>query len=124
QENAGAIFRVTGDNPLTDPMIMEEMLKLMNDNCLDYVKVNNVPCGLGAELFSTEYLWKLYLKLETTEYSEYLTWYVLEDKTVKAGSIDIHSNVSFKLVNLSVDLQEDYDRCLQLLAQIGTQDFT
>lgn len=123
QEKASAIFRVTGDNPFTDPKIMEQMVELLNDNDLDYVKVNNVPFGVGAELFSTKYLWQLYLKLETTEFSEYLTWYVLQDEDVKMGAIDIESDSNKYLVNLSVDLQEDFDRCKTLLHKIGDKEF-
>lgn len=123
ENKASAIFRVTGDNPFTDPNLMNEMLDLLNENDLDYVKVNNVPFGVGAELFSTKYLWNLYLKLETTEYSEYLTWYVLNDDTVRMGSIDLEMDNNNYLVNLSVDLQEDFDRCMKLLKSIGKKDF-
>lgn len=123
QEKAGSVFRVTGDNPFTDPFLMDEMIKLLNENNLDYVKVNNVPFGVGAELFSTEYLWKLYLKLETTQYSEYLTWYVLNDETVRIGSIDVKSDDAYPIVNLSVDLAEDYNRSIKLLERINKTDF-
>ena len=105
QEEANAIFRVTGDNPFTDPVLMEEMLDLLNTHKLDYVKVNNVPFGVGAELFSTKYLWNLYLKLETTEFSEYLTWYVLKDENVRMGCIDLNIKNKDYLVNLSVDFK-------------------
>jgi sialic acid synthase SpsE/spore coat polysaccharide biosynthesis protein SpsF (cytidylyltransferase family) len=123
QEKAGCIFRVTGDNPFTDPYLMDEMIDLLVENNLDYVKVNNVPFGIGAELFSTAYLWKLYLKLETTEFSEYLTWYVLNDPDVRIGSVDIVTNNPIELVNLSVDLEEDYERCLKLLKNVDKSDF-
>lgn len=123
-ERAGAIFRVTGDNPFTDPILMDEMVALLIENNLDYVRVNGAPFGIGAELFSTEYLWKLYLKLHTTEFSEYLTWYVLNDNDVRIGCIDIEYDKSYSLVNLSVDLLEDYHRCLKLLEKINILDFT
>ncbi len=125
EEKASAIFRVTGDNPFTDPSLMEQMIELLNNNKLDYVKVNNLPFGVGAELFSTKYLWKLYLNLETTLFSEYLTWYVLKDENVKIGCIDIElKNNNNYLVNLSVDLQEDYDRCKLLLNKMKDKKFT
>lgn len=124
KEKVGAIFRVTGDNPFTDPVIMKEMLDLLVTHDLDYVKVNNVPFGVGAELFSTKYLWDLYLRMETTEFSEYLTWYVLNDDTVRIGAIDVVGYEDTKLVNLSVDFQEDFDRCQKLLNQINQENFS
>lgn len=123
KEKASAIFRVTGDNPFTDPMLMEQMIELRNNNNLDYVKANNLPFGIGAELFSTKYLWKLYLNLETTSFSEYLSWYVLKDENVRIGCIDIEQNNNNNLVNLSVDLQEDFDRCKLLLNKIKDKTF-
>lgn len=122
-QKSGAIFRVTGDNPFTDPFLMEQMTELMVENDLDYVKVNNVPFGVGPELFSTKYLWNLYLRLDTTEFSEYLTWFVLKDDNVRMGCIDVNKNDSLKLVNLSIDFQEDYDRCKTLLKNIGKKEF-
>lgn len=124
EEEASAIFRVTGDNPFTDPLIMEDMITLMKDYNLDYVKVNNVPFGVGAELFSTEYLWRLYLAMEDTMVSEYLTWFVLNDPTVRIGSIDlVYDKQDVSRVNLSVDYQEDYDRCLRILEKVKKESF-
>lgn len=124
QQKAGAIFRVTGDNPFTDPTLMEKMLLLLQDNNLDYVKTNNIPFGVGAELFSTSYLWRLYKKLETTKFSEYLTWYVLKDEEVRMGCIDVETAFPIQLVNLSVDLKEDYERCKILLSNINKKSFS
>ena len=121
EKNAGSIFRVTGDNPFTDPYLMSEMLKLMVENDLDYVRVNKAPFGIGAELFSTKYLWKLYLKLMTTEFSEYLTWYVLNDDSVKAGSIELSED--FSLINLSIDYLKDYNNCIDLINKINIKTF-
>lgn len=122
-EKAGAIFRVTGDNPFTDPVLMEKMVALYLENDLDYVKIKNVPFGVGAELFSTKYLWQLYQSLETTQFSEYLTWYVLKDTSVKMGVIEVESRFSNQMVNLSVDYEEDLERCLTLLKKIDKKQF-
>lgn len=109
------VFRVTGDNPLTDVGLIDEMVKLMKENDLDYVKVNNVPFGVGSELFSLKYLWRLYLKLESTLESEYLSWYVQKDDDCVKGCIDVESsNNDFDRINFSVDYQEDFDRVVQL----------
>tara|TARA_R110002072_G_scaffold7503_2_gene40396 strand:- start:132983 stop:134647 length:1665 start_codon:yes stop_codon:yes gene_type:complete len=115
QEQWGAVFRVTGDNPFTDPELIDEMIDLMLANDLDYVRANNVPFGVSAELFSTKYLWNLYLNMENPMHSEYLTLFILNDEKARKGCVDIVSDVEdLKYINLSVDYQEDYDRALQL----------
>jgi spore coat polysaccharide biosynthesis protein SpsF (cytidylyltransferase family) len=39
------------------------------------------------------------------------------------GCIDLNTEDNQKLVNLSVDFQEDYDICKELLKKIGKNDF-
>ncbi|MBT8313665.1 MAG: hypothetical protein KJP26_04320, partial [Maribacter sp.] len=124
ENRLGMICRVTGDNPFSDPTILEEMVDLMLKEDLDYVKVNNVPIGLGVELYSTSYLWRLYLEMENPLTSEYLAWYALNDRSSSKGCIDIqHSNKDLGFYNLSVDYQGDYDRCFRVLRHIGKKDF-
>jgi len=124
EQEASAIFRVTGDNPFTDPRIMEIMINLMTEHNLDYVKVNNAPIGIGAELFSTQYLWKLYLKLKNTSLSEYLSWFVLLDKDVKMGCVDVEYDKPIRDINLSVDYLEDYELCRNILSRINIKTFS
>lgn len=119
EQEFGAIFRVTGDNPLTDPNLMEEMVSLYLDKDLDYVRVENVPFGISAELFSTKYLWKLYLNLKNPMNSEYLTWYVLKDETAKKGVISVCSEViDSGLYNFSVDYPNDYDDVVEVISKL------
>lgn len=123
QEKWGAVFRVTGDNPFTDPQLIDEMITLMTENDLDYVRANNVPFGVSAELFSTKYLWNLYLYMDNPMHSEYLTLFILNDDNAKKGCIDIESDIDdLKYINLSVDYQEDYDRALELSEALKSSD--
>ncbi|MFD2724776.1 N-acetylneuraminate synthase family protein [Hyunsoonleella rubra] len=123
EEELGAIFRVTGDNPFTDIDFIDEMIQLMWDNNLDYVRVNNVPFGVSAELFSTKYLWKLYLGMENPMMSEYLTQFVLEDETARKGCLDIESEVeNLKYINLSIDYPADLDRAYTLIEELNSDN--
>ena len=115
----GGIFRVTGDNPLTDPKLMSDMVTMFNEEDLDYVRVNGLPFGVSAELFSVSYLWKLYLNIDNPLQSEYLSWFVLTDDNCKRGCIDINFNDDLKYVNLSIDYEDDYNRCIKLLKNIN-----
>lgn len=125
ENKLGTICRVTGDNPLSDPTILESMIELMKKENLDYIKVNNVPIGVGVELYSISYLWKLYLKMENPLTSEYLAWIALNDKESKKGCIDVvHPNPDLSYYNLSVDFQEDYDRCMKVLKEMDKTNFT
>jgi N,N'-diacetyllegionaminate synthase len=118
QEKWGAVFRVTGDNPLTNVDLLDNMVDLLIRKDLDYVRVNNCPFGTTAELFSTKYLWELYLNMDNTDNTEYLSWYVLLDKNCKKGSIDILSQKDLKYHNFSIDYEKDYDFCKNFLKYV------
>lgn len=121
----GSILRVTGDNLFTDPFLIDEMIKLMVTNNLDYVRVNNVPFGVSAELFSVTYLWNLYLTMENPLHSEYLSWFVINDNSARKGAIKIKAkDIRIKYSNLSIDYKEDYQRVLNLLNKINKTDFS
>lgn len=120
---AGGIFRVTGDNPFTDQDLIDDMIQLFLDHNLDYVRANNVPFGVSAELFSTSYLWNLYLNMNNPLDSEYLSWFVLNDETAKKGCINFISNDErVRYANLSIDYQADFDRSAELLSKINKNE--
>lgn len=119
QEKWGAIVRVTGDNPFTDVKLIDEMVELFLQNELDYVRVNNAPFGISAELFSTKYLWNLYLNMDNPMGSEYLSWFVLNDEYAHKGCIDIVSNIdNLGLINLSIDYPKDLERAYEILKKV------
>jgi len=124
QEKAGAVVRITGDNPFTDPEILDIMAGLYVDHDLDYVRANNLPFGVSAEIFSTSYLYRLYNSMENPYQTEYLTWFVMLDDKARKGCVDVNSkNPDLKRVVYSVDYQEDYDRCRKVLSKISKDKF-
>ncbi len=120
QTKSGIVLRVTGDNPFTDVGLLDGIIQLLQENDLDYARVNNAPFGVSAEAFSVKYLWELYIRLENPMHSEYLTWFVLLDDKARKACIDVESNGrNFSLRNLSVDYPEDLEACKKLLACAG-----
>lgn len=124
KNKSAAVFRVTGDNPFTDPVLMDRMVAIFQEQDVDYVRVNNVPFGISAELFKTSYLWKLYLKMEDPFVSEYLSWFVLNDEECKKACIEFKDKRDFvKYVNLSIDYPEDYEYATEVLTKINKIPF-
>jgi len=124
KNKSAGVFRVTGDNPFTDPFLMDKMVDIFTKTDADYVRVNNVPFGISAELFRTSYLWDLYLKMDNPFVSEYLSWFVLNDDSCKKACIDFECDKSFaKYVNLSIDYPKDYEYSANLLNEINIVPF-
>ena len=119
KEKAKGIFRVTADMPLADPKIMDEMAILFKKHNLDYVRAMNCPVGLSAELYSVNYLQKLYQKIDNPNETEYLGWFVNNDKNAKKGCLEIdYLGKDLSCYSLTIDYQEDLDSCLKLLRHI------
>jgi spore coat polysaccharide biosynthesis protein SpsF len=118
ENSFGGILRVTGDNPLTDPETINHMVSLFKTNKLDYVRCNGLPFGTTAELFSVKYLWELYTKINNPLNTEYLSLFVINDNECKKGCINYNTKKNIQYVNLSIDVQEDYNRCINLLQKI------
>ncbi len=124
KNKSASVFRVTGDNPFTDPVLMDKMVKIMLEKDVDYVRVNNVPFGVSAELFKTSYLWDLYLRMDDPFVSEYLSWFVLNDSSCKKACIEFSCEKPFaKFVNLSIDYPEDYEYATSVLNSINKTPF-
>jgi len=123
QERASAVFRITGDMPFADPQLMDRMALMRKKHDLDYVRVMNFPLGMSAELISTKYLQKLYQRMEDPGQSEYLGWFVILDREARKGCLKVDYNgVDLSQYILTVDYQEDLDRCHKLLSKIGKSD--
>ncbi|MCB9231351.1 MAG: N-acetylneuraminate synthase family protein [Bacteroidia bacterium] len=124
-ERSRGVFRITGDNPFTDPFLMDEMIQLFLENNLDYVRAGNVPLGVSAELYSISYLQKLYQEMEDPRNSEYLTWYVIQDRNAKKGIVAINLNDrNYSNFSLTVDTIEDYHRALMLIEKVERKKFS
>jgi N,N'-diacetyllegionaminate synthase len=123
EERASAVFRITGDMPFADPQLMERMALLRKEHNLDYVRAMNLPLGMSAELFSTSYLQKLYQRMNDPRESEYLGWFVILDREARKGCLKVeYDDVDLSEYSLTVDYQEDMDRCQNLLAAIGKEN--
>jgi spore coat polysaccharide biosynthesis protein SpsF len=58
QAEANLVVRVTSDNPLTDPFIIDRMIEKHVQNQMDYTWVEGMPIGTTAEVISLEALEK------------------------------------------------------------------
>jgi len=72
--NATTIVRVTGDNPLTCPDLIDKMLEHhKNIKVSEYTYTNDVPRGIRSEIINVKALRDLYSKVEGNK-SEYMTY--------------------------------------------------
>lgn len=81
---ADVIVRITGDCPLTDPAVVDSIVRFYEQNVPEYDYVSNVisrtyPRGLDVEVFSLEALEKAAKEATNEEYREHVTLYFYEN---------------------------------------------
>ncbi|MBL7070823.1 MAG: glycosyltransferase family protein [Candidatus Omnitrophica bacterium] len=72
---AGHIVRITGDNPLTDPYLIDEMARLHIAEQADYTFTEDPPRGTRPEIISMAAIKRCLELAEEPDNSEYMTLY-------------------------------------------------
>ncbi|MFA7411144.1 MAG: glycosyltransferase family protein [Tissierellaceae bacterium] len=113
--NGDIIIRITGDCPLIDPVIVDNVVThyLMYD--YDYVRLdvpNTFIRGFDVEVFSKETLERAYKDVEATDnkdYREHVTLYMYENKDrFKVGYVQ-GEGIYRKDYRVCVDTEEDFE---------------
>ena len=99
------IVRVTGDNPLTDPELMEQLIHVHQAGGYDYTYCTDAPKGTKSEVIRTEALRQLYEK-QDPDCSEYMTY----DLMTLGNKHELISGFGRPDVRLTVDTQKDLKR--------------
>jgi len=109
-QKAKTVIRITGDCPIIDPFLTDDVIKLYQKNEVDYV--SNVdpptfPDGLDVEVFSFKAL-ETAQKLATTTYErEHVTPFIRNNKDFKRLSLSCEKNYSSE--RWTVDDPEDFE---------------
>lgn len=73
------IVRVTGDNILTEPIYLRDLMEAYRNGSADYISAKNpqdFPRGTTAEIFSFDALEKSIKNSKTAEDREHVTWHI------------------------------------------------
>ncbi len=75
------VIRITGDCPYVSKEIINILLRSHLENKADYTSCKKSAHGTAAEIYSFKSLEKIYKKAKSFEHSEYMTWYVMNNKS-------------------------------------------
>lgn len=111
---ADIIVRTTGDNPLTDPVYIDRMIKHHVKTGAEYTYVEGLPEGTKPEIISVGALKKCLELAHNPEYSEYMTLYFKNSGLFKVAKMMAGPEVLRPNYRLTVDAPED----LKLMREI------
>lgn len=123
--NAKNIVRVTGDNPLTDPEIIDKMLKAHISKNYDYTYCDSVPVGVRSEVINREVLNFCNKNVNNPNNSEYMTWMLNRPDIFKVHNLNLkkHKLINNNL-NFTIDNKKEYLNVKFLFDKFGNKYFT
>lgn len=107
--NASIIARITSDDPFKDPVIIDNVINLLQENDLDFACNNNPPTfpeGLDTEIFTFSALEKAYKESMDSFEQEHVTQYFYRHKDIFRQQNYPHTeNLSF--LRWTIDTETD-----------------
>lgn len=115
---ADIIVRVTGDNPLLDPAVMDAAVTAFIGRDVDYASTADCPLGIGAEVFTFDALDRAHREATEPYQQEHVTPYLYESPgRFRTTSLDV-SAFRFGLGHASVRLTVDTTDDLELVREL------
>ena len=103
------IVRITGDNPLTDPLVLKKMILDHENNNYDHTFTRSIPIGTRAEVLSLDFLKFLSKNVIDKNNTEYLTFYFQKKLGQKNKNFFVQSKKISSGDSLTVDTIEDLE---------------
>ena len=111
------IIRLTADNPFVDIEEIDRLIDLFRKEKADYAEsFGNLPCGIGAEIFTFAALEKDYNESSMPHHFEHVNEYILENPDkFKTVTLTVSDSKNRSDIRLTVDTQEDYERACYIV---------
>jgi glutamate-1-semialdehyde 2,1-aminomutase len=107
--NADIVVRITGDNPLVDPVLVDQVIQGYSKSNSDYfsnVMPATFPDGLDVEVFNFNSLDKAHRDANELEEREHVTPYIRNSGLFKIGNLKHDDDLSN--IRLTLDEIDDY----------------
>lgn len=119
------IIRLTGDCPLHDPKIIDELILEFEKRDADYLAncvIPVYPDGFDAEIFTFKALIHCYHSASLASEREHVTPYMRKDPSLKIAHLKKHSSLSH--LRLTVDEPEDAELIKIIYEHFGNNFFS
>ena len=114
------IIRITADNPLIDPTLVDEIIKKFKMNDFDYISnahVRSFPYGTETEIFSFNALEIAWKNAKTTHEREHVTPYFYNNPK-KFRILDIKNPKNLSQLRWTIDKEEDLQLVRKIVSKI------
>lgn len=107
---ADILVRITGDNPLTCPNCISQMISSHLERGAQYTVMENLPLGIGSEIVNLSSLVEIQ-QMELLDYHrEHVTLFIRENETrFKTNILDAPVGLKAPQIRLTVDTNLDFE---------------
>lgn len=124
--NADVIVEITGDCPLIDPRIVEQVIKMFENNSCDYcsnVGMRCYPDGMDTQVFYTEALRKSASMTQDAQDHEHVSLHMRNHPQIfRAVTLVAPTNLFWPELRLTLDTGHDFNFIRLLIEQFGPAD--
>ncbi len=121
------IVRLTADCPLIDAELIDDCIRMINNQKLDYVSncvEPTFPDGLDVEVFTCNAIQKAYMEATLDSDKEHVTPYIWRNSNIKGGSLfkacTLKNKIDYSNIRLTVDEITDFELISELIKKIGS----
>ncbi|MFQ5559988.1 MAG: cytidylyltransferase domain-containing protein [Nitrospinota bacterium] len=114
-----AVVRITGDNPLTDPFMLDRLVEHFLSGEFDFCQIENPPYGAGTDIFKATKLVEVAKKTDNARHREHLITFFLDyPEGFKTRPLPLDSKEARPDVKITVDTEEDLKRMRELMGAL------
>ena len=117
------ILRITGDNPLVDPNLVDKVVNIYQKKNFDYIsniEKRTFPKGLDIEVFSYKALRQAYLKTNSKFDKEHVTPYLRRNFSKRYNYV---SKEDFSNIRITLDTIHDFNLIKKIYFKFGKKIF-
>ncbi len=109
QKSNKTLIRITGDNPLTDVIQMDNMIEFHTANNSEYTYTVDLPHGTRSEIIDLNALIRCHSIIQDKSATEYMTWMLNRPDFFKVNRFKVKEKALIRPdISLTVDTLEDY----------------
>lgn len=119
------IIRITSDCPLSDPELLDNMIKFYENKSLDYLSNNkpaSFPDGFDIEIFKSKILGKLSATAVNSLQREHVTSHIKNIKNIKIDNYKNKKDLSN--LRLTIDEAKDYELLKKVFQKFRNKIFS
>lgn len=127
QTDAEVVVRLTGDCPLTDPQVVDSVIRTLLEGATEFDYASNTlvrtyPRGLDAEALFRDTLERVGRRARSRAAREHVTYYIVRERPDLFSTASVEAPEDNSDLRWTVDTEEDLELVSQLYRELDLSD--